>query len=40
VGVEWLLGERWAVKADADFTWQDQDDSVTVWPQAGLLFYW
>jgi hypothetical protein len=40
VGVEWLLGERWAVKGDVDFTWQDDDDSITVWPQAGLMFYW
>ena len=40
VGVEWLLGERWAVGGDIDFTWQDKDDSITIWPQAGLLFYW
>jgi hypothetical protein len=40
VGVEWLLGERWAVSGDVNFTYQDSDDSITIWPQAGLLFYW
>jgi hypothetical protein len=40
VGAERLIGERWAVKADVDFTFQGDDDSITLWPQAGVLFYW
>jgi hypothetical protein len=40
VGVEYLLGQRWAVKIDADFTYQSDDETVTLWPQAGLMFYW
>jgi hypothetical protein len=40
VGVERLMGERWALKVDLDFTYRDKNDSVTLWPQAGLFFYW
>jgi hypothetical protein len=40
VGAERLLGERFAFKLDVDFTYGDKDESITVWPQAGLLFYW
>ena len=40
VGAERLIGERFAFKVDIDFTYQDKDESITIWPQAGLLFYW
>ena len=40
VGAERLLGERWAVNIDVDFTYQEKEESVTIWPQVGLLFYW
>ena len=40
VGAERLMGDRWAVKADVDFTYQGDDDSITIWPQAGIMFYW
>ena len=39
-GIAYLLGDRWAVQVDADFTYRDEHDSVTLWPQAGLFFYW
>lgn len=40
VGLEYLKGDRWSVQVDLDFTYQDDDSSITVWPQAGLFFYW
>jgi len=40
VGVEYLVGQRWAVKFDADFTYRGDDETITLWPQAGLFFYW
>ncbi len=40
VGVERLMGERWALKFDVDFTYRDDKGSITLWPQAGLFFYW
>ncbi|HOX25431.1 MAG TPA: hypothetical protein PLL30_12335 [Candidatus Krumholzibacteria bacterium] len=40
VGVEYLLHERWACQVDADFTYQGDDETITLWPQAGILFYW
>ncbi|MBD3222456.1 hypothetical protein GF314_14570 [bacterium] len=40
VGVEYLIGMRWSVKADVDFTYRQSEESITLWPQAGLFFYW
>lgn len=40
VGVERLIGDRWALKADLDFTYEGKDDDIQPWPQVGLLFYW
>ena len=40
VGVERLVGERWSLKMDLDFTYQTDDDTVKLWPQAGVFFYW
>jgi hypothetical protein len=40
VGVERLIGDRWAVKADLAFTYEGDDGDIRPWPQAGLFFYW
>jgi hypothetical protein len=40
VGVERLIGDRWAVKLDLDFTYDGDDGDVRPWPQAGVFFYW
>jgi hypothetical protein len=40
VGIEKLIGERWAVKTDLDFTIEGDTDNVRPWPQIGLFFYW
>ncbi|MEZ4386783.1 MAG: hypothetical protein R3D98_04275 [Candidatus Krumholzibacteriia bacterium] len=40
VGLEYLMGPRWSLKADLDFTYQHERDSTTIWPQAGVFFYW
>jgi hypothetical protein len=40
VGVERLVGDRWAVKADLDFTYEGDDGDIRPWPQLGLFFYW
>jgi hypothetical protein len=40
VGFEYLMGARWSVKSDVDFTYQRDKDSITIWPQLGLYFYW
>ncbi len=40
VGIERLLSERVSLQVDLAFTYQDDKDSVTVWPQLGLFFYW
>jgi hypothetical protein len=34
------VGQRWAVKIDADFTYDGDDETLTLWPQGGLMFYW
>jgi hypothetical protein len=40
VGLEYLMGSRWSLKGDLDFTYQHDKDSITIWPQAGVFFYW
>jgi hypothetical protein len=40
VGVERLIGDRWALKLDLDFTYEGDDGDIRPWPQAGLFFYW
>jgi hypothetical protein len=40
VGIERLQGERWSLKLDLAFTYQDDQESVTLWPQLGLFYYW
>jgi len=40
VGLEYLIGTRWSLKGDVDFTYQHDHESITVWPQAGVFFYW
>lgn len=40
VGVEYLLGPRWALQAELDFAHKSKNDSITVIPQVGLHFYW
>ena len=40
VGAEYLMGDRWSVKGDVDFTYRDEDESITLWPQLGVFFYW
>jgi len=40
VGVERLQGERWSIQLDLAFTYREDKDSVTLWPQLGCFFYW
>lgn len=40
VGLEYLMGSRWSLKGDLDFTYQEEKDSITIWPQVGVFFYW
>ena len=42
VGIERLLGERWSLKVDLNFTYRYRQDreSIAPWPQIGLFFYW
>ncbi len=39
VGLERLYGERTAVQLEVDFLYQSNDDSVILFPQAGVYFY-
>lgn len=40
VGLEYLVGKRWAVKMDLDFAHTEDDGNTTVIPQLGMHFYW
>lgn len=40
VGAEYLMGSRWSIKGDLDFTYRQDKESITLWPQAGVFFYW
>jgi len=40
VGAEYLMGSRWSLKGDVDFTYRQDKDSITLWPQVGVFFYW
>jgi hypothetical protein len=40
VGIERLIGDRIAVKADLDFTYEGDSGDIRPWPQLGLFFYW
>lgn len=40
VGIERLMGERWSLKTDLSFTYRDDKQSTTLWPQVGLFYYW
>lgn len=39
VGLEYLLLERLAIKADVGFVYRSQDDEILPLPQGGLFFY-
>lgn len=39
VGLERLYGERTAVQLEVDFLYQGDEDSVILFPQAGVYFY-
>ena len=40
VGAEWLLGTRWSLQAEIQFTHDGKDDNFILFPQAGLFYYW
>lgn len=40
VGIERLMGERWAFQVDLAFTYRDDKESTTLWPQCGIFYYW
>lgn len=40
VGLEYLLGPRWAAQVELNFAHTEDDGSTTVIPQAGIYFYW
>ena len=40
VGIERLLGPRWALQIELDFIHYGDSGDITVTPQAGLYFYW
>jgi hypothetical protein len=39
VGLERLMGERWSVQVQLDFTYWDAEDSLMMFPQLGLYYY-
>ena len=40
VGTEFLLGERVSAQVQLDFTYEGEDENITLFPQAGIYFYW
>jgi hypothetical protein len=40
VGIERLMGQRWSLKADLSFTYRDDEQTTTIWPQVGFFYYW
>jgi len=40
VGTEFLLGSRVSAQVQLDFTYEGKDEDITLFPQAGIYFYW
>ncbi len=40
VGLEYLMGVRWALQAELDFVHTGENGNIKVAPQVGLHFYW
>ena len=40
VGIEFLLGTRWALQGELDFVHTGENGDVKVAPQAGIHYYW
>jgi hypothetical protein len=40
VGTEFLLGDRISAQIELDFTYEGEDENITLFPQAGIFFYW
>jgi hypothetical protein len=40
VGVEYLQGQRWSWKVEADFAHLGKTGDIKVVPQAGIAYYW
>lgn len=40
VGLEYLMGRRWSLKADGDFAYFGDSGDITVVPQVGIYYYW
>ena len=40
VGGEWLIGKRWSLQAEIQFTHDGEDDNFILLPQAGAFYYW
>lgn len=40
VGLEYLVGRRWALQAEGDFAYHGDSSDITVIAQAGIHYYW
>ncbi len=40
VGLEYLMGRRWSLKAEGDFGYFGDSGDITVVPQVGIYYYW